>query len=195
MSVARPATKLLPALLVAACATVPVSTMWKMRNFDLATTDIRKLRAAVRTPNFVHIGADKTKLKMTLTDEQGTLHASQQFALVRVTSAREKQELRRFAKPGFHIQAFRISPKDYERIEMFRLQHSLLKTRFGKQLHGSMRVWASGCELSGHSGESLTVSTYLKSVETGGYVRLTGDIDLRKYSKIKRIDLCPSSSK
>lgn len=184
----------LPSLLIAGCASVPLSTMWKMRNFDLGTTDVRQLRAAVRTPDFMRIADGKVILSMTLTDTKGIVHADEKFKLVRVKKPSQAAGLRRYAKPGFSLHAFRLSAKDVERMDMFRHQQSLLKIRFGSQLRGSMRVLASGCEMAGHSGQPLAITTYLKAAETGGYIPLTSELDLRKYTKTTKVGLCPSPS-
>lgn len=61
----------LSALTLSSCNGVPISTQWKLRNFDLGTADLSAFRIALRTPEWAAPTPDKTVLLATLAPKDG----------------------------------------------------------------------------------------------------------------------------
>lgn len=61
----------LSALALSSCNGVPIATQWKLRNFDLGAADVSKVRAALRTPNWLVPTPDKSVLVVRLAPRDG----------------------------------------------------------------------------------------------------------------------------
>ncbi len=172
-------------LLLAACASVPLSTMWALKDFDITTTEIERLRVAVRMPEFVLLKPVRTKMTFGLWDDDRTVDVKYEFVLQKLDKSAETVDLAKFEKPGFLVHAFRLNPRDYSKMETVRRQFAAMKEEFGDKANGSMSITASGCEQAGHEKQPVNMTTFIKAPETGKFVVLSKELDIRKYADLR----------
>jgi hypothetical protein len=88
-------------------------------------------------------------------------------------------ELRQELDAGSHIYAYRLDDREVARITGFRT--ALQKKQAASGGKGgalTIAVRPDACR-TGKLGRTLTVTTYLRTKETGAYVPLARDVDLR----------------
>ena len=56
-------------ILITACTSVPLSTMWKLRNFDPLQADPSQIRIAVITDKIVQLKDDAVTIELSFTSE------------------------------------------------------------------------------------------------------------------------------
>lgn len=92
-------------------------------------------------------------------------------------------ELRQELDAGTHIYAYRLDDREVARITGFR--NALQKKQAaagGKGGALTIAVRPDACRTGELPGHTLTVTTYLRTKETGAYVPLARDVDLRTFA-------------
>lgn len=154
-----------------------VSTMYKMRNFNIETTDAARLRAAVRFPQSVKITQGQVSLAFLYWHTGSKEKQKTTFILKEVLDPSEKAELKGFERDGYKIKIYRIAPSDLVRIATLRKKFGAFKKQHKGANKGSIAVGAKGCR-SDPAQKSILISSYFKSQETGSYVVLIDDYDM-----------------
>lgn len=99
---------LVPLLMLAGCASVPLSTMWTMRNFDIAAIDPDALRmATAMEPDALRIDPTKAMLELRLTPRAGGEDEVHALALRDAAVATDGL----VPDDGRHWQVFRLTPE------------------------------------------------------------------------------------
>lgn len=171
---------LAPALAVlAACSAVPLSSLVSLNQIDMARTNLALLRVAVRAPDILRIQDGDVRVHLDMTSQNGALHQSQDFALEAVGKDDRDVGLASEQRPGTAIGVYRLKDRDAQRFEAMR--QAALQDAGKKRGKDSMSisVGASGCLLAPRP-EALPVSAYLKTEETGKFVKIVDDLDLTK---------------
>ena len=168
------------ALLVAGCASVPLSTMWKLRNVDPIATDVSRIRVGVRAPSYLRVVAENVRFEVGTVNKKTGSHVSKRLPLVVVDDVTENAALRKYRKPGFYLRVFRLSRAGAQSLRVYRRQFRELKKEFGDDVSGQLSISASGCEQPGEKNRPLPVTTFFRSAETGGFVVLTSETDIRR---------------
>ena len=168
------------AFLVAGCASMPFQTMYNLWNFDPWSSDFREWRAGARLP-LADAVALNPKIKMTIGTwrDGGTQKTSDVFVLQPSSDPKDLAPLTKEMRVGYSVIAYRIDPKDYDRLEKLRARIVVAKTQPGPQIHGELRVEVGACGGQGAlpKGKFL-VSTYLLVDRKDGYNPLIVDYDL-----------------
>lgn len=101
----------LPALLLAGCAHVPLGTMWAMRNFergDLVAMEPAGLRAAIRVPDKFEVEREGHLLRVTLQQDGGPEQTLEAQLVVEFTTAGSEAFER---KPAHRWHSFKLTPE------------------------------------------------------------------------------------
>jgi hypothetical protein len=177
--------KLLMALtfLLAACGHVPVMSLVKLARIDFASTDPAQLRAAVKLPQTLKPRVQSMVLQVGVKTADGR-ELKQQFALRDIADPADVLALRPEMEAGMHIFAYRLDPDEISRVLAFRA--AALAQRGGGG-GGTVSIQPEACRSGELPTGPILITTYLRTVETGGYVALTRDVDLRTMAPDKAI--------
>jgi hypothetical protein len=168
---------------LANCATIPVTSIYKLRNFDLATTDVSRLRVAVQIPQSIRIRPAGVTMVVAARLENGSLNQQEAFVLEeldRLTGSAEQPP-----KPAkwTQVAAYRLKSADADRITAFREKIAQLKQRHGDEVKGSISIGVDSCARTLIADGPVLITTWIKSEETAEYVVLNRDLDLRRESE------------
>lgn len=167
------------AFLVAGCASIPLSTMYNLWNFDPWSSDFRAWRAAARLPL---AGAQELKPQIRMTIEtwrDGDKKRTEDLlVLLPTTDPADLGPLAAEKRAGFSVTAYRIDPKDYERLAALRAR-VLASKKAGDGLRGSLAITATACGAAAELPKgAFPISTYLLVDAKDGYNPLLIDYDL-----------------
>ncbi|MGD0187543.1 MAG: hypothetical protein ABSC25_20150 [Roseiarcus sp.] len=179
MKILRFSLALLATLLAAACGHMPVSTMIRLRSFDLTTIDPLALRVAVRTPDALAPRPDGVKLVVAsrIADEPPRREA---FVLKPALEAAELAQLDAFAAKGAAIAAYRLDPADAPRVKALQAEGVSAKAEHPGRNNFTISIGAEACRRAPLPDGQLLLTTYLRPDEQTGYLVFLKDIDLRQ---------------
>ncbi|MEO1159969.1 MAG: hypothetical protein AAFW74_05830 [Pseudomonadota bacterium] len=164
---------------LASCATIPVSSIYKLRNFDLATTDVSKLRVAVQIPQSIRIRPAGAKMVIAARLQDGSLNQHETFVLDELDAPAGAGEQRPKPEKWTQVAAYRLNRADIDRISAFRDKIAQLKQRYGNGVKGSISVGVDSCARTLIADGPVLITTWIKSEETAEYVVLNRNLDLR----------------
>ncbi len=164
---------LLVLLGLCACSHVPVTSLLKLSQIDLSTTDPAQLRVAVKLPQALRPLPRSMVLRVTARRKEGP-DLVEGFALREVSALAEGPPLQAEAEPGTRIAVYGIDPAELPHVAAFRAQASAQGAK-----GGGLALEPQACRTGALPSGPLLISTYLRTVETGGYIPLTSGIDLR----------------
>jgi hypothetical protein len=162
------------------CGHMPVASMVKLARVDFAKTDPAQMRAAVKVPRVVKPKRVAMRIIVKITDGP---EEEQDLVLREVSEPAELMALQNELDADTHIFAYRLEPADVVRLSTLRdtlRQRREAAGRRGGTLTISIRP--EGCRTADLGERPLHVTTYLRTAETGGYVPLARDLDLRTIS-------------
>ncbi len=169
--------------ILASCATIPVSSIYKLRNFDLATTDVSKLRIAVQIPQSIRVRPAGVRMVIAARLENGSLNEQEAFVLDDLDPATGAAEQRPKPAKWTQVAAYRLKPTDTDRIGVFRDRIAQLKQRHGDGVKGSISISVDSCARTLIPDGPVLITTWIKSEETVDYVVLNRNLDLRGESE------------
>lgn len=161
-------------LVCAGCGHMPVSSMVKLARIDFQTTDPERLRVAVKLPQMLKTRAAGTVLRITVRLASGA-EESRDFSLREVD---ERNALAAESEPGAKIATFALAARDVAELRLFRAG-LIQKQKGGSGGALTIAVKPDACRTAALPDEPVLFSTWLKTAETGGYVPLARDVDLR----------------
>src|SRR5215470_2873862 len=167
------------ALLLAGCGHMPVTSMIKLARADLAATDPGQLRAAVKLPRALNLKPAGVALRIGVKLASGE-EETQDFLLREVSDPADVLALHAELDSGTHVFAYRLDPTEAVRLAAFR--DALKKKQEASGRRGgalTIAVKPDACRAGELPDRPVYVTTYLKTAETGGYVPLARDVDLR----------------
>jgi hypothetical protein len=171
------------AVLLAACGHMPVTSMVKLARVDFTATDPGGLRAAVKLPSAIRPQRDQVRLRLTVRLASGK-EDTQDFRLAEISDPADIALLRQEIEAGTHLFAYRLDPAESARLTAFR--DSLQRQQAAGGGRGGALTISIAPEVC-RSGElppgAVLFTTYLRTAETGGYVVLTRDVDLRSVAR------------
>jgi hypothetical protein len=179
-------------LLAAGCGHMPVMSLAKLARVDFESTDPAQLRAAVKLPLAVKPLPQGVVLRIAVKVGRSP-EDMREFMLRELPTP---PELASEAGAGTHVFAYRIDEADLPRLLAFR---SELIARKGAGSPGgsiSIAVHTRGCKTADLADGPVYLTTYLRTAETGDYVALTRDVDLRSlvpgHAIVDEIPRCPA---
>jgi hypothetical protein len=167
------------ALVVVGCGHMPVTSMIKLARADLTASDPAQLRAAVKLPRALKLKPAGVALRIGVKLASGE-EESQDFMLREVSDPADVLALHAELEPNTHVFAYRLDSAEVTRLVSFR--DGLKKKQAASGRRGgalTIAVRPDACRTAELPDLPVHVTTYLKTAETGGYVPLARDVDLR----------------
>ena len=165
----------LAALTLVGCAHVPPLSLPALAAIDFETTDFADLRVAVDLPRQIVPLAEGVRMAVTLTIDGAIAH-ERSYVLVDTTPSAETPP----STPGRAIYAYGLSGEDQRGMDAIR---AAVADARAKQQGGSLAVQfrvEKACASGAVPDGPLPVDVYLRTSETGSYVRTLDGFDLRE---------------
>lgn len=105
---------------LASCATIPVTSIYKLRNFDLATTDVSRLRIAVQIPQSIRVRPAGVRMIVAARLENSSFNQREAFVLEELDGLTGSAEQQPSPAKWTHVTAYRLKSADTERLTGFR---------------------------------------------------------------------------
>jgi hypothetical protein len=164
---------------LAGCGHMPVTSMVKLARVDFTATDPAGLRAAVKLPATVKPLHDQVRLRVTVRLASGK-EESQDFRLTEVSDPSDVSLLRDEIEAGTHVFAYRLEPAEAARLAQFRDALKQQQTASGGRGGAlTLSIAPEICREGEFPAGPVLFTTYLRTAETGGYVPLARDVDMR----------------
>jgi len=167
------------AFLLAGCGHMPVTSMIRLARADLAATDPAQLRAAVKLPRVLKLKPAGVALRIGVKLANGEDN-TQDFVMREVSDPADVVALHAELEPNTQIFAYRLDPAEASRLAAFR--DALKKKQEASGRRGgnlTITVRPDACRAGDLLDRPVYITTYLKTAETGGYVPVARDVDLR----------------
>ncbi|MEZ5820410.1 MAG: hypothetical protein R3D82_06350 [Xanthobacteraceae bacterium] len=162
------------AIALAGCGHMPVTSMVKLARVDFETSDPAQLRAAIKLPRSLRPRPNGVALRIAVRVGRAPEQARDFLLRELPLSA----ELAREAGTDSHVFAYRIDEADLPRLTAFRAE-LIAKKASGQGGAISISVKPEACRTDELPQGPLYLTSYLRTAETGGYVTLARDVDLR----------------
>lgn len=191
------------AALLAACGSIPVSSLWKLRNLQLETLEPAALRAAVVHSPTLRLQGESLVLSVTVSRKvrrpggtTATETLTEKLPLQELRTTAERSALLDQERPGVVVQVWRIDPAALPRLQALRA--TALGWKNAPDDAGQ-RELGLGLELAGcHSGtlRHQTVTTLLRFTDPGEYLPIVRNMDVAETMPAaelqQRFPACPA---
>jgi hypothetical protein len=167
---------------LAGCGHMPVTSMVKLARVDFETSDPAQLRAAIKLPKSLRPRPNGVSLRIAVRVGRAR-EESRDFVLSELPAP---SELAREAGTNSHVFAYRIDEADLPRLTAFRTE-LIAKKSSGQHGSISISVQPQACKTDELPDGPVYLTTYLRTAETGDYVTLARDVDLRTISRERAI--------
>src|SRR5262249_13064918 len=166
--------------LLTGCSHMPVTSMIKLARVDFANSDPGQLRAAVRLPRAIRLRTVSLRITVGLS---GGAEEAADFRMREVSAPDDVLALHQELQRDTHILAYEIEPAEVARLVAFRTDLKRRQEMSGRQ-GGTLAIAVKpdACRTGELPGGPVYFTTYLRTQETGGYVPLARDLDLRTVS-------------
>jgi hypothetical protein len=124
---------------LAACTHVPLTSLWKLRQFSFESFDPSALRLAVRLPRAYAVPREGLRVDAKVTRE-GQPDSAEQFALHESTDERDARGLPAIDSPEARWVVLRFPASEVERLRAFRERLMALKRDGGAKGKGGMHI-------------------------------------------------------
>src|SRR6266540_5803439 len=164
-------------LAIAGCGHMPITSMVQFARIDFSSTDPAQLRAAVKAPRTVRPqgAALRIIVRIASGDEEFA-----DFVLREVSEPNEVLALHHELDPDTHIFAYRLEPSEAARLAAFRDSLKAKQAASGGRGGAiTISIRPDACRTQELADRPIHVTTYLRTAETGRYVPLARDLDLR----------------
>ena len=179
---------------LAACGSVPLTSLPSLMRVDARTTDFSKLAVAVSAPRAIRPvpGGVRVEFRSRIADAP---ERTDSFSLARVSAPVDLTDIVADGAGGDDLGVYVLTAEDAARMTKARDELMAAKAA-GKTATGSLSVNAKlFCHLGDSLPSSLLVTTYLKTSETGRFVPLIRDYDLAAQPELmaglKQMPACP----
>lgn len=167
------------AIMLGACTSIPVKTLYKLATADLMTVDPSVLRVAAQMPDWVAPRPDGVKLELGMKRADET-PVNERFNLEAIPVALEGKTLTDNVKSGYQLYAYRLAPADIPRLQHFRDTLQTKKADGGKKPESTMGVSVDACRKTALPAGKIPATTFLQLDRESGYLPLLVDYDLRQ---------------
>ncbi len=172
------------AALLAACGSVPVSSLWKLRKLQLDTLEPAALRAAVVHSPGLQLHGQSLLLSVGVSRKvrqpgggTATESLEEKLPLQELRSTVERSPLLAHDTPQAIVQVWRIDPAALPRLQALRAKALGWKaTDDDGRRDFSLGLELSGCQKSG--ARNQVVTTLLRFTDPGEYILIVRNMDL-----------------
>ncbi|MBI3436211.1 MAG: hypothetical protein HY056_14250 [Proteobacteria bacterium] len=155
---------------------MPVTSMVRLARVDFATTDPAALRAAVKVPVALRLHRDGVHLRIKVKVD-GEKESASDFQLREETDSAAAESLKNERGPKVRIMTFRFEPSELARLAAFRADILQRKRKGGGSLQISIEPRM--CRIDELPAGPVRFTTFLRTAETGEFIALARDVDLR----------------
>jgi len=176
---------LLCLVFLTACTSVPISTMWKLRNFNPLEADPGAIRIAVISNKIVQLKDGSVSIELGFSASKATVKTNSNIKQLR-SSMTEDQRITLFYL-------------DDEAAHTMRLAQNRIKVIRENDIQGDGSLGVTidtGC-FSAPKPEKLLATIYAKFAPDQAYIKMASNIDLLKQTEAEQNDFwfqCPSTS-
>lgn len=169
----------LSALIFSGCGHVPIRSIPALAAIDFQTTQFEDLRAAIEMPTTLLPQPGGVRLNINLTIE-GAVAEERSYALVQTASAQASEAHNIEPSSGRHAFIYRLSQED--QLGMDAIRRTMQEARQAGQSGSlSLRVSVEDICTTGMPDEDqLLIDVFLRTSETGSFVRTLNGYDLRE---------------
>lgn len=164
------------ASLLSACASTPISSLWKLRNFDPLEADPNDIRLAVITDKIISLNDNSTSLSLGFSSTLSEHSFSSTFYTT-IEKDAKVPELEKFKNSQEHITLFYLNE---ETARKMRIAQNKLRSIKDRDIEGdgglSVNI-RTGC-FNGPKPEQLDASIFALFNAEQGYIKLSHGIDL-----------------
>lgn len=169
----------LSALLLSGCGHVPIRSIPALAAIDFQTTQFEDLRAAIEMPTSLVPQPGGVRLNVRLTIE-GAVAEERSYALLQTSSAQAPEIHDLEPLSGRHAFVYRLSQEDQLGMDAIRRATQAAR-QAGQNGSLSLRVSVEDICASGPlDQDQLLIDVFLKTSETGRFVRTLDGYDLRE---------------
>jgi len=130
--------------LLGACAYVPLSSLYRLKSFDLGAFDPAALRIAIRISDAVERRPGAVvKIETVFSGEEASRRV-QEIAMESVTEAGELAPLGSFNQSGEKLYLYRIAPKDVARVRALQ-EEGKARSKSGAKANVEIKPEPKGC--------------------------------------------------
>jgi hypothetical protein len=170
------------ALTLSACTTIPMSSMLALSRIDFTTTRIEEMRVAVELPSVIkpRVGG----VQMEVAAKLGNNVDKFTFKLAEDQAQIGMRGMLPFPAAGKQMYAYRLRDEDVATLMRLRAERLNEKTDGEK---GSLSIGVAAkefCRIGSLASVDLTVTTFIATSETNGYIAVSNNFDLRSDKKI-----------
>lgn len=162
--------------LLTACANTPISSMWKLRNFDPLQANPSSIRLAVITNQIVILEDNSTTLGLAFSSE----HPEHSFAdtfYATVKPNAKVPELEHDKGINENITLFYLDETTANRMRLLQNRIKIIKEQNIKG-EGSLSVNINTACFNGPKPDELDATIYARFSSEQGYIKLSSGIDL-----------------
>lgn len=168
-------------LLTTACVSMPLGSMWKLRNLDILNTDPKDLKIAVGTNPLVQLQDGSTSLSIAFNSD----HAKHNFSyklLATVKPNAEVGNLKNKISSDSALTLFYLAEKEAEKLKL--AQNRIRSVRdLGVEGNGSLSIDIhTGC-LSAPPPTSLPTDIYAQFDRQQGFIKMQSNLDLMQMAE------------
>ncbi len=176
-------------VILAACMSVPVTSLPRLASLNPETVDLAKTEVAVRVPEDFDIDTGGVRLIFAVTRENSPEKLEETFELEEIDGALEAG-LQGHAKKGFAISRYRIAPADAPRLAAFRERTLALKSEPGKKAF-SLSANAKPCLKPGANPfQDIKLTLFLRPAPDEDYFMLVKPTKLPMPTEKGKPHLC-----
>jgi hypothetical protein len=163
--------------LLSGCTSIPVSSLITLSRIDFQTTRLQDLRVALELPDAIRPQTRGVMLNVEVS--LGNAREKMEFRLEPAGGASEPKGLIAASSQGREIYTFKLSDKDVQTLEATRRRIMTGKEKGEKGSLGMGVAAREFCRAAALSEGSIFASTYIATSETGGYIPMLRNYDLR----------------
>jgi hypothetical protein len=166
-------------VLLAACGSMPVTSLIKLAQIDFASTDPRQLRMAIKLPRAIRPQPQGVTLRIGVKLANGE-EQFQDFVVREVTDPKDVLALHGELDADTQVFAYRLDAEEVARVNAFRDELKRKQAESGGRGGAlTIAIRPQACRTAELPPRPVLATTYLQTAETGSYVPLARDVDLR----------------
>lgn len=173
----------LASVLLTACGSVPVASLWKLRKLNLETLDPAALRAAVVHRPGLQLHSQALVLTVSVSRKLRQPNGStmterleEKLPLQELRNTVERSLLAEYDSPQTSTQIWRVDPADLPRLQALRAKALGWKGTDDGQRELGLGLELAGCQKKG--SHNRTVTTLIRFTEPGEFIPIVRNMDL-----------------
>lgn len=169
------------ALSITACVSMPISSMWKLRNLDMLNTEPEDLRIAVITDKIMQLNDGSTSLTIAFSSKQ----AEHNFSYRLLTTIEQRANVASLASEISDNQTLTLFYLSDKEAEQLRLAQNRMRAVRDQDIDGNGSLSISvhtGC-FTGPQPDALLTTIYAQFDLQQGFIKMQSNIDLMEMSE------------